>query len=106
MLNTKWLFLSALFLFELGSLICGVAPTSKVLIGGRAVAGIGSAGIVTGAFVVVTHSSPLRKRPLYAGIVGMMCVVPLHRVRDGRDVLMNELVSALGMELELLLAPF
>lgn len=36
----------------------------------------------------------------------MMCVVPLHRVPDGRNVLMNDLVSALGMELEPLLAPF
>ena len=106
MLNTKWLFLSALFFFELGSLICGVAPTSKVLIVGRAIAGIGSAGIVTGGLVVVTHTSPLRKRPLFAGIVGMMCVLPLHRIWDGRNVLMNESVPTLGMGLELLLAPF
>ncbi|MCJ1459605.1 hypothetical protein MMC28_009984 [Mycoblastus sanguinarius] len=72
MLNTKWTFLSGLLLFQLGSLICGVAPTSKVLIVGRAIAGTGSAGILTGAFVVVTRSAPLQKRPLYAGIVGMM----------------------------------
>lgn len=106
MLNTKWLFLSGLFLFELGSLICGVAPTSPVLIVGRAVAGIGSGGILTGSFVVVTRTSPLRMRPLYAGVVGMMCVIPLHRVRDGRNLLMDGLVPALGLESEPLLAPF
>lgn len=74
MLNVKWTFLSGLFVFELGSLICGVAPSSKVLIVGRAIAGTGSAGILTGAYVVVARSIPLKKRPLYAGIVGMMCV--------------------------------
>ena len=70
----KWTFLSGLFIFELGSLICGLAPNSKVLIAGRAIAGTGSAGILTGAYVVVAHSIPMQKRPLYAGMVGMMCV--------------------------------
>ena len=74
MRNVKWTFLSGLFVFELGSLICGVAPSSKVLIVGRAIAGTGSAGIVTGSYVVVARSIPLQKRPLYAGIIGMMCV--------------------------------
>ena len=74
MLRVKWTFLSGLFIFELGSLICGLAPNSKVLITGRAIAGTGSAGILTGAYVVVAHSIPMQKRPLYAGIVGMMCV--------------------------------
>ena len=74
MLHVKWTFLSGLFIFELGSLICGLAPNSKVLIAGRAVAGTGSAGILTGAYVIVAHSIPMQKRPLYAGIIGMMCV--------------------------------
>ncbi|KAF7594606.1 hypothetical protein BBP40_008873 [Aspergillus hancockii] len=36
--NIKWVFLAALFMFELGSLICGVAPKSTTLIVGRAIA--------------------------------------------------------------------
>ncbi|CAD6572772.1 MAG: hypothetical protein ASARMPREDX12_005442 [Alectoria sarmentosa] len=72
MVNSKWTFLSGLFVFEVGSLICGVTPSSKVLIVGRAIAGVGSAGVVTGAYVVVARSVPLQKRPLYAGIVAMM----------------------------------
>ena len=74
MLDIKWTFLSGLFVFELGSLICGLAPNSKVLIAGRAIAGTGSAGILTGAYVVVAHSIPMQKRPMYAGMIGMMCV--------------------------------
>lgn len=80
MLNVKWTFLSGIFIFEVGSLICGVAPSSKVLIAGRAIAGTGSAGILTGAYVVVARSTPLQKRPLYVGIVGMMCVQLFPRV--------------------------
>ena len=41
--NIKWTFLLAVTVFELGSLICGVAPTSTALIVGRAVAGAGGA---------------------------------------------------------------
>jgi MFS family permease len=44
--NVKWTFLIALLIFEVGSIICAVAPSSKVLILGRAVAGVGAAGYV------------------------------------------------------------
>lgn len=78
LVNAKWTFLSGLFLFELGSLICGVAPSSQVLIAGRAIAGTGGAGIATGAYVVVAMSYPLQKRPLYAAIFGVMYVLLYH----------------------------
>jgi MFS family permease len=39
----KTVFLVALAVFELGSLICGLAPTSATLIAGRAIAGSGAA---------------------------------------------------------------
>ena len=62
-------------IFELGSLICAVAPNSVTLIVGRAVAGWGCAGILTGSFVIVAHSVPLQKRPAYTGLVGLWCVL-------------------------------
>ncbi|MCJ1249586.1 hypothetical protein MMC30_006812 [Trapelia coarctata] len=70
--NVKWSFLIALVVFEIGSLICAVAPNSTVLVVGRAIAGWGSAGILTGSFVVVAHSVPLQKRPVYTAAVGVM----------------------------------
>ena len=70
--NVKWVLLSALFVFEVGSLVCAVAPSSMALIVGRAVAGLGSAGIFTGAFVVIAHTVALEKRPAYLGIIGGM----------------------------------
>jgi MFS family permease len=59
-------------LFEVGSLICGVANSSLTLIMGRAVAGIGSAGIFSGALIILAHSVALEKRPMYSGFIGSM----------------------------------
>ncbi|KAJ5519156.1 Major facilitator superfamily domain general substrate transporter [Penicillium expansum] len=70
--SVKWVFLSALIIFEVGSLICGVTPNSLGLILGRAIAGIGTAGVFSGAILIIANSVPLEKRPLYTGIVGGM----------------------------------
>ena len=70
--SIKWVYLCAIAIFELGSLICGVAPTSVALIVGRAVAGVGSAGIFSGALVIVAYTVPLVQRPIYTGIIGAM----------------------------------
>lgn len=50
--QVKWVFLSALVIFEVGSVICAAAPNSVVLIIGRAIAGAGCAGLYSGAFIV------------------------------------------------------
>ena len=70
--SVKWVFLVALFIFELGSLICGVAPSSTALIVGRAIAGLGSAGIFTGALVTLAHTVSLERRPTFFGLIGGM----------------------------------
>ncbi|KAK1997033.1 major facilitator superfamily transporter [Colletotrichum falcatum] len=70
--SIKRIYLTAICIFELGSLVCGVAPNSISLIIGRAVAGLGSAGIYAGALIVLAHSVPLEKRPVYTGIVSSM----------------------------------
>jgi EmrB/QacA subfamily drug resistance transporter len=70
--SIKWVYLIALFIFELGSLICGVAPNSTALIIGRAVAGVGAAGIFSGAILIISVTVPLRSRPTYMGLIGGM----------------------------------
>ena len=72
MISVRGTFLSSIGIFEIGSLVCALAPNSNVLIAGRAVAGLGSAGILSGAFVVAAHSVPLHKRPAWMGAVGML----------------------------------
>ncbi|KAL2269654.1 hypothetical protein VTJ83DRAFT_1838 [Remersonia thermophila] len=66
----KWSFLTAIFIFEVGSLICGVAPSSTALIIGRAIAGVGAAGIGSGAYTIIGFSAPPKKRPIFTGIIG------------------------------------
>lgn len=70
--SIKWIFLFAITLFELGSLVCGATPTSVGLILGRAVAGLGAAGVFSGALLIINRSVPLRKRPMYMGLIGSM----------------------------------
>ena len=62
----------AIVIFEVGSAVCGAAPNSTALIIGRAVAGLGSGGIFTGAILIVANTVPLRKRPIYTGLIGGM----------------------------------
>ena len=54
--SIKWVFLMAIGVFELGSLICAVAPSSAVLIVGRAIAGIGVGGIFSGGTVILAYT--------------------------------------------------
>ncbi|KFY94063.1 hypothetical protein V500_03434 [Pseudogymnoascus sp. VKM F-4518 (FW-2643)] len=70
--SIKWVYLIAIGIFEIGSLICGAAPNSIALIIGRAVAGVGSAGIFSGALIIVAYTVPLVKRPMYTGFIGAM----------------------------------
>jgi hypothetical protein len=67
---TKPVFLSGIFLFEAGSVVCGAAQTSTMLIIGRAIAGLGSSGIFTGAILIMLNTVPLAKRPMLQGLFG------------------------------------
>lgn len=46
--DVKVLTLSSVALFEVGSALCGAAPTSEALIVGRVIAGVGGAGMYMG----------------------------------------------------------
>lgn len=63
-------FLLAIVVFEIGSLLCGVAPNSTVLILGRAVAGMGAAGLGSGAYTIIAFCAPPSKRAAYTGLLG------------------------------------
>ncbi|GKT40974.1 efflux pump aflT [Colletotrichum spaethianum] len=68
--SIKHVFLSSVLLFEVGSALCGAAPSSVAFIIGRAIAGIGGAGIFAGTIVIMVHSVPLHRRPKYQGAFG------------------------------------
>lgn len=44
----KWLNIASVLLFEIGSAICGAAPTADAIIVGRVIAGIGGSGMYLG----------------------------------------------------------
>jgi MFS family permease len=46
--DVKVLLLASIVIFEIGSALCGAAPTSDALIVGRVLAGIGGAGMYLG----------------------------------------------------------
>ncbi|PLB50987.1 MFS gliotoxin efflux transporter glia [Aspergillus steynii IBT 23096] len=69
--DIKWTFIASLTIFEIGSLICGVAPSSVALIIGRAIAGIGAAGISVGGTSIVAFSVPPKTRPILMGLIGL-----------------------------------
>ncbi|KAL9616875.1 MAG: hypothetical protein Q9160_008297 [Pyrenula sp. 1 TL-2023] len=66
----KWVLFTLVAIFEIGSIVCATAPTSNALIVGRAITGIGGAGISSGAFVLISLLVPLQSRPKYAGALG------------------------------------
>lgn len=70
--SLKWVYLIAIVIFEVGSAICGAAPSSVALIVGRAIAGVGSAGIFAGALIIIAYTVPLEKRPIFTGLIGGM----------------------------------
>ncbi|KAG9003488.1 hypothetical protein FRB93_011114 [Tulasnella sp. JGI-2019a] len=67
---TKWVYLAAVLLFELGSVFCGAAPNMNVLIFGRALAGTGAAGIFTSCLSIIARITRLSARPVLFGAFG------------------------------------
>ncbi|KAI1825865.1 MFS general substrate transporter [Xylaria intraflava] len=58
----RYVMLAVIAIFVLGSGICGGANNGAMLIGGRAVQGIGSGGIIMVSSIVISDLVPLRQR--------------------------------------------
>jgi MFS transporter, DHA2 family, glioxin efflux transporter len=67
----KTSFLVAIFVFEIGSLIAGVAQNSTTLIVGRAISGIGASGVAPGVYTISAFAAPPDKRATYTGVIGV-----------------------------------
>lgn len=70
--NVKIIFVISLVIFEIGSLICAVSPSSAVFIVGRAVAGLGASGLQSGCLVLISAALPAKHLPTYVGAIGMV----------------------------------
>lgn len=69
--STKWVFLQSILVFEVGSVICGAAPNSTAFIIGRAIAGLASAFIFSGATLLMLPLVPPAKRPVTNALFGL-----------------------------------
>ena len=67
--DVKWLYIASVLLFEIGSGLCGAAPTMNALIIGRVIAGVGGAGMYSGCLTYIAVTTTNLEWPMYmAGI--------------------------------------
>ncbi|KAL9063117.1 MAG: hypothetical protein Q9157_008409 [Trypethelium eluteriae] len=71
-MDVKYTYLAALVIFEVGSILCAAATSSKMLIVGRAVAGAGAAALFSGGMTIIGFAVPLRRRPFYIALLASM----------------------------------
>lgn len=62
------IFIASLF-FSLGGIVTSQAPDLKVFLLGRAISGIGGAGIMTVSFILVLELAGTKRRGLFIGLV-------------------------------------
>ncbi len=70
LIGRKGLFITAISIFMLGSIIGGFADNMSLLIFGRAVQGIGGGGLMILAQAIIADVVPARQRGKYMGIMG------------------------------------
>lgn len=68
----RWVYQAFFAIFLVGSILCGAATGSNFFIVGRAVAGIGAAGVASGGLTVVITISEPAKRPMFMGLSSSM----------------------------------
>lgn len=64
----KKVFMIGIIIFTVASLVCGLAPDKNVLIGARAVQGVGGALMVPGSLAILTASFPAERRGSAIGL--------------------------------------
>ncbi|KAK5162983.1 uncharacterized protein LTR77_011038 [Saxophila tyrrhenica] len=69
--DAKWLFCAAVLVFEMGTAVCGAAPSIGALVGGRVIAGLGGGGIYLGTMTFVTAMTSGGERPKWLALVGV-----------------------------------
>lgn len=67
--DAKWLYVGSSVLFNVGSAICGAAPTMDALIVGRVLAGMGGNGMYLGVMTLLSVNTSDRERPGYLSFV-------------------------------------
>lgn len=69
--NQKVLVQTALVIYSIGSLVAGLAPSMEVLIGARAIQGLGAGGLFALVQIVIATIVSPRERGRYSGYIGV-----------------------------------
>lgn len=75
LVGRKWLFVAAISIFLVGSVMGGLADSMGTLIAGRAVQGLGGGGLMILALAIIADVVPARERGRYSGIMGAVFAV-------------------------------
>ncbi|KAJ0319586.1 hypothetical protein Brms1b_003742 [Colletotrichum noveboracense] len=70
-LKPKWLYIGSVVVFEVGSAVCGAAPTMNALIVGRALCGLGGVGMYLGVMTLIAATTTIQERPAYLASIGL-----------------------------------
>ena len=68
--DPKWLYIFCVTGFEVGSALCGAAPSMNALIIGRAIAGLAGSGMYIGVVMLLSTFTTPSERPTYFAFVG------------------------------------
>jgi MFS family permease len=69
--NAKWTYILCVFIFEVGSAVCGAAPNMNAIIIGRAICGVGGSGMYVGVMTLLAATTTIHERPMYVGGTGL-----------------------------------
>ncbi|GAA5968818.1 hypothetical protein JCM11641_000743 [Rhodosporidiobolus odoratus] len=67
----KWVFLLSLAIFLFGSIIAGAAVSSPMLIAGRALQGLGYAGLFIGILAITANTLPIRMQAVVTSLMNV-----------------------------------
>lgn len=68
--NAKWTYIVCVVVFEVGSAVCGAAPSIDAFIIARAVCGISGAGMYVGLMTLLAVTTTIQERPMYVSGAG------------------------------------
>ncbi|KAJ5087945.1 hypothetical protein N7456_011561 [Penicillium angulare] len=70
--SMKAAYMISFFVFIIGSVVAATAQNSTAFIIGRALSGLGSAGVFAGSSIIVASTTSLKHRPIYTAMSGGM----------------------------------
>ncbi|KAG8626046.1 hypothetical protein KVT40_006447 [Elsinoe batatas] len=70
--DAKWLYIGSSIIFNVGSAVCGAAPSMNALIVGRVLAGMGGNGMYLGVMTLLSVNTSDKERPGYLSFVGLV----------------------------------